>query len=82
MKGINLSRNFGQHYAITAGLNFAKGEWVVVMDCDLQDRPDEIPNLYRQALEGWDSVFAQRIGRQDSFLNECHQSAFMRYLVT
>lgn len=59
VKGINLSRNFGQHYAITAGLNFAKGEWVVVMDCDLQDRPDEIPNLYRQALEGWDSVFAQ-----------------------
>lgn len=82
VKGINLSRNFGQHYAITAGLNFAKGEWVVVMDCDLQDRPDEIPNLYRQALEGWDSVFAQRIGRQDLFLNECHQSAFMRYLVT
>ena len=39
VKGINLSRNFGQHYAITAGLHYAKGDWVVVMDCHLQDRP-------------------------------------------
>ena len=46
IKGINLSRNFGQHYAITAGLRFARGEWIVVMDCDLQDRPEEIMNLY------------------------------------
>lgn len=68
VKGINLSRNFGQHYAITAGLNYAKGEWVVVMDCDLQDRPDEIPNLYRKAQEGYDSVFAQRKVRSDGFL--------------
>lgn len=67
IKGINLSRNFGQHNAITAGLKFAKGEWIVVMDCDLQDRPDEIPNLYRKALEGYDSVFAQRLYRNDSF---------------
>lgn len=68
VKGINLSRNFGQHYAITAGLNYAKGEWVVVMDCDLQDRPDEIPNLYRKSQEGYDSVFAQRKVRSDGFL--------------
>lgn len=67
IKGINLSRNFGQHYAITAGLNYTKGEWVVVMDCDLQDRPDEIPNLYRKAQEGFDSVFAQRKVRNDTF---------------
>lgn len=65
VKGINLSRNFGQHYAITAGLSYAKGDWVVVMDCDLQDRPDEIPNLYWKALEGFDSVFAQREDRSD-----------------
>ena len=67
VKGINLSRNFGQHYAITAGLSFSKGEWVVVMDCDLQDRPDEIPNLYSKAQEGWDIVKAQRVERHDSF---------------
>ena len=58
VKGINLSRNFGQHYAITAGLNYAKGEWVVVMDCDLQDRPEEIPNLYKKAQEGYEVVLA------------------------
>ena len=67
VKAIDLSRNFGQHYAITAGLTRSTGEWVVVMDCDLQDRPEEIPNLYHKALEGYDSVFAQRIERKDNF---------------
>lgn len=61
VKGINLSRNFGQHYAITAGLHYAKGDWVVVMDCDLQDRPEEIPNLYKKAMEGFDIVYARRV---------------------
>lgn len=76
VKGIDLSRNFGQHYAITAGLNFVKGEWVVVMDCDLQDRPEEIPNLYNKAQEGWDSVFAQRIRRSDGFVKRMSSKAF------
>jgi len=76
VKGINLSRNFGQHNAITAGLSFAKGDWIVVMDCDLQDRPDEIPNLYRKAQEGYDSVFAQRIQRQDVFLKRFFSKMF------
>ena len=61
VKGVNLSRNFGQHYAITAGLHYAKGDWVVVMDCDLQDRPEEIPNLYSKAMEGYDIVYARRV---------------------
>ncbi len=65
VKGIDLSRNFGQHYAITAGLTYAKGDWVVVMDCDLQDRPEEIPNLYAKAQEGWDIVRAHRTNRTD-----------------
>ena len=76
VKGINLSRNFGQHYAITAGLNYAKGEWVVVMDCDLQDRPNEIPNLYRKAQEGYDIVFARRVERQDKFLKRLFSKIF------
>lgn len=63
--GINLSRNFGQHYAITAGLTQAHGEWVVVMDCDLQDVPEEIITLYRKAQEGYDTVLAQRTIRRD-----------------
>lgn len=64
VKGLNLSRNFGQHYAISAGLAYAKGDWVVVMDCDLQDRPEEIPNLYAKALEGWDIVQARRMNKK------------------
>ena len=78
VKGIDLSRNFGQHYAITAGLSYAKGDWVVVMDCDLQDRPDEIPNLYRKAQEGWDSVFAQRIVRTDGYLKKLFSKQFYK----
>lgn len=64
-KGIELSRNFGQMKAILAGLDYANGDWIVVMDCDLQDRPEEIQRLYEKALEGYDVVFARRSDRQD-----------------
>lgn len=67
VKGINFSRNYGQHYAITAGLDNAFGEWVVVMDCDLQDQPEEIIKLYNKAQEGYDTVFERRHERKDSF---------------
>lgn len=63
--GIQFSRNFGQHYGITAGLDHCHGDWVVVMDCDLQDRPEEIPRLYAKAQEGYDIVLARRTARQD-----------------
>lgn len=64
--GIQFSRNFGQHYGITAGLDHCTGEWVVVMDCDLQDRPEEIPRLFAKAQEGFDIVLALRGKRKDS----------------
>jgi dolichol-phosphate mannosyltransferase len=66
VKGIQFSRNFGQHYGITAGLDHCDGDWVVVMDCDLQDRPEEIPVLYSKAQEGFDVVLARRGKRRDS----------------
>lgn len=78
IKGIRLSRNFGQHYAITAGLSFAQGEWVVVMDCDLQDRPEEIPHLYAKANEGYDAVLAQRTTRQDGLFKRLSSKGFYR----
>lgn len=78
VKGVNLSRNFGQHYAITAGLSKSSGEWVVVMDCDLQDRPEEIPNLYHKAMEGFDSVFAQRVDRHDTFMKRLSSTIFYK----
>jgi len=78
--GIKLSRNFGQHYAITAGLDAARGEWVVVMDCDLQDRPEEIPNLWAKAQEGYEVVWARRSNRQDNFLKKFTSKLFYRTL--
>lgn len=60
VRGILLSRNFGQHAAITAGLQRARGDWVAVMDCDLQDPPEDVPRLYAKALEGHDIVFGRR----------------------
>jgi len=76
VKGINLSRNFGQHYAITAGISHVTGEWIVVMDCDLQDAPEEIPKLYEKACEGYSVVFAQRLEREDSWFKRTQSSAF------
>ncbi len=61
---VKLSRNFGQHYALTAGLDLARGEWTVVMDCDLQDQPEEIARLLAKTSEGYDIVIARRLGRQ------------------
>jgi dolichol-phosphate mannosyltransferase len=65
VKGLQFSRNFGQHYGITAGLDCCNGDWAVVMDCDLQDRPEEIPRLYAKAQEGYDIVLARRGKRRD-----------------
>lgn len=76
VKGINLSRNFGQHYAISAGLQHAKGEWIIVLDCDLQDQPEEIPNLYAKAIEGYDIVYAQRAERKDGFFKKLSSHLF------
>ena len=80
VKGIRLSRNFGQHIAITAGLEESVGSWIVVMDCDLQDRPEEITRLYEKAQSGVDIVFAQRIDRQDSFFKKSTSRLFYRVL--
>lgn len=63
---VRLSRNFGQHYAITAGLDMVQGEWTVIMDCDLQDQPEEIPHLLEAAERGYDIVLARRRQRSDN----------------
>lgn len=80
VKGFKLSRNFGQHYAITCGLDHAKGEWIVVMDCDLQDQPEEIVKLYNKAIEGFDVVLAQRVERQDGLIKRLFSKYFYRTL--
>jgi len=78
VKSIRLSRNFGQHPAIMAGLSLAKGEWIVVMDCDLQDQPKEVANLYNKAKEGFDVVLAKRKNRQDGFLKKTSSFIFSK----
>ncbi len=74
--GLNLSRNFGQHYAISAGLANATGDWVVVMDADLQDVPEEIEKLYNKAQEGFEIVLAQRSERKDNWFKKILSSWF------
>lgn len=68
--GIDLSRNFGQHYAITAGLHHSRGDWVIVMDGDLQDQPEEIPKMYQKCLEGFEVILGRRYLRKDSLLKK------------
>lgn len=76
VRGVKLTRNFGQHNAIAAGLAEARGEWVVVMDCDLQDRPEAIPELYAKAMEGYDCVFASRVARTDGVTKKASSKLF------
>lgn len=66
VRGIRLSRNFGQHIAITAGIKGARGNYVVLMDCDLQDPPERIPDLYAKVKQGYDLVLARRVERTHS----------------
>lgn len=76
LKCVRLSKNYGQHPAIIAGLAEAKGNWVVVMDCDLQDQPKEIVKLYSKAQEGFEIVLASRHNRQDSFIKKASSKLF------
>ncbi|ALX50281.1 glycosyltransferase family 2 protein [Lentibacillus amyloliquefaciens] len=78
IKGIDFARNFGQHHAITAGLDYTSGDWTVVMDCDLQDRPEEIQTLYEKAIEGYEVVFANRTERQDNWFKRKTSQLFYR----
>jgi dolichol-phosphate mannosyltransferase len=66
VRAFRLSRNFGQDAAITAGLAQARGEWAVVMDCDLQEAPEDIPRLWAAAGEGYDIVRTTRRGWRHS----------------
>ncbi|NIM10827.1 MAG: glycosyltransferase [Candidatus Aminicenantes bacterium] len=78
--GIRFARNFGQHTAITAGVDYCSGHWLVVMDGDLQDRPEEITKLYQKAREGYDVVFARRQVRKDKFFKKITSKLFYKIL--
>jgi glycosyltransferase involved in cell wall biosynthesis len=78
--GISFSRNFGHHIAITAGLDYARGGAVVLMDGDLQDPPEEIPKLYAQFKKGYDVVYAIRGERIDPIFKKVTSWMFTRFL--
>jgi dolichol-phosphate mannosyltransferase len=76
--GLRLSRRFGHHVAVTAGLDRAAGAAVVVMDGDLQDPPEAIPALYERYKAGFDLVYAIRQQRHDSLLKRVNSQLFWR----
>ena len=78
VKGINLAHNFGQPYAITAGLSYAQGDYIAVIDCDLQNKPEYLPALFLKAMEGYDIVSARRVHRDDTFLKRMSSAVFHR----
>jgi glycosyltransferase involved in cell wall biosynthesis len=80
VRGIRLSRNFGQHAAITAGLAECKGRRALVMDCDLQDPPELIPQLYQKALAGHDIVLARRKRKRHSVFRRLAAALYFRLL--
>jgi glycosyltransferase involved in cell wall biosynthesis len=76
--GVKLSRNFGQHYAMSAGMAEAKGDWIILMDCDLQDPPEEIPRLFKKAQEGYNIVLAVRTSVQEGFTKRMFSKLFYK----
>lgn len=80
IRAFKLSKNFGHHYAISAGLHNSNGDWVVVMDGDLQDRPEVIPDLYKKAIEGFDVVFVSRVNRPEGIFYKILQKTFYKLL--
>lgn len=81
LKYINLSRNFGHQIAVSAGIDFAKGDRVVLIDSDGQDPPYMIPKMLDKMEEGFDVVYAKRIKREnESFLKKTTASAFYKIL--
>ena len=78
---VNLSRNFGKEIAITAALDHAKGEAIVVIDADLQDPPELIPALVAAWRRGFDTVYAQRHARLgDTLLKRATAALFYRLM--
>lgn len=78
--GFRLAKNFGQHYAISAAMDKAKGDWVVVMDCDLQDPPEMIPALYEEAQKGFHIVNAVFVSREETWFQQWSSKCFWRVL--
>jgi polyisoprenyl-phosphate glycosyltransferase len=80
VKVINLSRNFGKEVALTAGLDHASGDAVIVIDADLQDPPELISDLVAKWREGYDMVYATRRSRHEDWLKRFTAESFYRVI--
>ena len=77
---VDLARNFGHQMAVTAGIDQARGDAVIIMDADLQDPPEVSLELIREWQEGWDVVYAQRRSRRDGPFKKASADVFYRIL--
>lgn len=78
---IKLSRNFGHQYALTAGIDYAAADYVAILDGDLQDPPELLPEMLKKAEEGFDIVYGQRRSREgETFIKLASASLFYKIL--
>lgn len=77
---VELARNFGHQVAVSAGIEFARGKGVIVMDADLQDPPEVLPQFIAKWQEGHDVVYAIRTKRKEGWLKRAAYAAFYRLL--
>ncbi|MBI5642860.1 MAG: glycosyltransferase family 2 protein [Deltaproteobacteria bacterium] len=80
VKVVNLSRNFGHQTAITAGLDYAIGDSVAIMDSDLQDPPEVLPGFFNKCREGYDVIYAVRKNRKEGVFKKAAYGSFYRLL--
>lgn len=80
IKTIKLSNSFGQHVAVMAGLDHCQGEYIVIMDGDLQDYPEDIPLLYNKAQEGFDIVYGVKAKKNDNLFRNLSSWVFNRLM--
>lgn len=80
IRALRLSRNFGQQAAITAGLAASRGRWSVVMDCDLQDPPEVIAELYAKAVAGFDVVLARRHEKKHPWFRRLAARIYFKFI--
>lgn len=80
IKIINFSRNFGHQIAVTAGLNFATGDRIAILDADLQDPPEILPKFFAKLNEGYDVVYAVRKKRKENIFKRTAYSLFYKIL--